>query len=255
MDTLMCQRATAWIAGVLLLAGLPAVAQTHWRKVGNTTMDLALASPATGPVSRVWFSADGSRLFALTANGRVFESQDLETWSASANPSAPPDAGSGAGKPPVSGARVYADPRNSQRVFALAAHIYRSDNAGSLWTNLTAFGEASVIGSGQHDLAVSPRDPDLLIVANDYGVWRSADGGLSWSGLNQSLPNLRVRKILATPAGLAGTRLEVAGAGLLELQPGGGDEWRPIGDPQLSSQLERDVTQRRAISQMLGAEI
>jgi uncharacterized protein (TIGR03437 family) len=255
MDTLMCQRATAWIAGMLLLAGLPAVAQTHWRKVGNTTMDLALASPATGPVSRVWFSADGSRLFALTANGRVFESQDLETWSASANPSAPSDAGSEVGKPPVSGARVYADPRNSQRVFALAAHLYRSDNAGSSWTNLTAFGEASVIGSGQHDLAVSPRDPDLLIVANDYGVWRSADGGLSWSGLNQSLPNLRVRRILATPAGMAGTRVLVEGAGLFEQQPGSGNEWRSLSDAQLSSRLESDIAQRRTFSRALGAEI
>src|ERR1700724_1365819 len=101
MDTLMCQRATNWIAGMLLLAAVPAAGQTaanparpYWRKVGNSTMDLALASPATGPVSRVWFSPDGSRLQALTANGRVFETQDLETWSASANLTVPPGAGS-----------------------------------------------------------------------------------------------------------------------------------------------------------------
>src|ERR1700693_139406 len=128
MDTLMCQRATTWIAGMLLLAALPAAAQTaanparpHWRKVGNSTMDLSLASPATGPVSRVWFSPDGSRLYALTANGRVFETQDLETWSASTNPTLPPGAGSSIARPPVAGARLYADPQNSQRIFALAA--------------------------------------------------------------------------------------------------------------------------------------
>jgi uncharacterized protein (TIGR03437 family) len=249
---------------MLLLAALPAGAQTpananpvrpQWRKVGNATMDLALASPATGPVSRVWFSPDGSRLYALTPNGRVFDSQDLETWSASTNLTAPADAGSSTARPPVTGARVYGDPQNSQRVFALAAHLYRSDNAGASWTNLTAFGDASVIGSGQHDLAVSPRDPDLLIVANDYGVWRSADGGLSWSGLNQSLPNLRVRKILATPAGLAGTRALVEGAGILEQQPGGGNEWRSIADPQLSSRLESDIAQRHTFSLALGADI
>jgi uncharacterized protein (TIGR03437 family) len=112
-----------------------------------------------------------------------------------------------------------------------------------------------VIGGGQHDLAVSPRDPDLLIVANDYGVWRSVDGGLSWSGLNQLLPNLRIRRILATPQGLAGTRVAADGVGLLELQPGGDKDWAPIADPQLSSQLERDASQRRAISQQLGADI
>src|SRR5260370_82617 len=105
MDTLMCQRATTWVAGMLLLAALPAAAQaTRWRKVGNATMDLALASPATGPVSRVWFSPDGSRLYALTPEGRVFESLDLETWTASANPSAPPDANSIVARPPMAGA-------------------------------------------------------------------------------------------------------------------------------------------------------
>jgi uncharacterized protein (TIGR03437 family) len=247
---------------MLLLSALPAAAQPAanparptWRKVGNSTMDLALASPASGAVSRVWFSLDGSVLYALTASGRVFESADLETWSAATNFGAPPDAGSSLARAPLTGARLYPDPRNSQRVFALSDHLYRSDNAGASWTNLTAFGDASVIGPGQHDLAVSPRDGDLLIVANDFGVWRSADGGLSWSGLNQSLPNLRVRKILATPAGLAGTRVLVEGAGLLEQQPGSGTEWRPVTDAPLSARLEADAAQRRNFSLALGAEI
>src|SRR5712692_5456673 len=98
----MCHNATrervlAGIAGVLLLTSLSAEAQTgagparpNWRRIGSAAIDLALASPATGPVSRVWFSTDGSRLYALTAAGRVFESADLETWSLSADPAQPP---------------------------------------------------------------------------------------------------------------------------------------------------------------------
>jgi uncharacterized protein (TIGR03437 family) len=271
MDMTMCQRGTGvggkvWLAAVLLtvLSALSsaqtsqtptAPARTDWRRVGSSLMDLALASPATGPVRRVWFGSDGSRLYALTADGRAFESADLETWIASPNPAAPPETGSSAVKPPTSGARLYPDPRDAQRVFALGAHLYRSDNAGASWTNLTAFGDASVIGPGQRDLAVSPRDPDLLIVANDYGVWRSADGGLSWSGLNQSLPNLPVRRILATPQGLAGTRVAVEGVGLLELQPGGDRQWKPAVDPQLSAQLESEAARRQAVSTQLNAEI
>src|SRR4051812_48098884 len=99
MDTLMCHRATrsqvrAW---VFILTALTAAAQTattpsrpNWRRVGSAAIDLALASPATGPVSRVWFSPDGSRLYALTAAGRVFESTDMETWTASVNSAQPP---------------------------------------------------------------------------------------------------------------------------------------------------------------------
>src|SRR5262245_36947768 len=212
MDTLMCHRATrerfrASLTGILLLTALTAAAQTlpdparpNWRRSGSAAIDLALASPATGPVSRVWFSPDGARLYALTASGRLFESADLETWSVAVNPSQPPNvAGPSGVRLPEAGARLY--PHNSGRVFALGAHLYRSDDSGASWTNLTAYADASVIGAGQHDLAVS-RDRDLLIVANDFGVWRTADGGLSWSGLNRFLPNLRVRRILATPQGL-----------------------------------------------------
>src|SRR5450432_2526893 len=107
MDVTMCQRGTGvgckvWLAA-LLLTGLPALAQTpaapirtDWRRVGSSLMDLALASPATGPVRRVWFAPDGSRLYALTADGRAFESADLEAWIASPNAGAPPVAAPGA---------------------------------------------------------------------------------------------------------------------------------------------------------------
>src|SRR5712692_8865304 len=102
MDTLMCHRATSFwarsrVVGILVLTALTAAAQNpigpgrpNWRRIGSAAIDLALASPATGPVSRVWFTADGSRLYALTAAGRVFESADLETWSLSADPAQPP---------------------------------------------------------------------------------------------------------------------------------------------------------------------
>src|SRR5215216_2418648 len=80
MDTLMCQRNTGEQAGrfaaILLITAFVATAQTpaeslrpNWRRIAGSTVDLALAGPATGPVSRVWFSEDGSRLYAQTASG------------------------------------------------------------------------------------------------------------------------------------------------------------------------------------------
>src|SRR6266478_5652986 len=136
MDTLMCQSATvrARIAGVLLFTALTAAAQTtparpSWRRIGSAAIDLALASPATGPVSRVWFSPDGSRLFALTAAGRVFESVDLETWSPAVDPAQPPALAETAGaRLPAAGARLY--PQDSRSAFALGAHLYRTSDGG-----------------------------------------------------------------------------------------------------------------------------
>ena len=66
-------------------------------------------------------------------------------------------------------------------------------------------------------------------MANDFGVWRSMDGGLSWTGLNDFLPNLRVKRILATPSGTAGTRVEIDSMGVAELPPGS-TVWQPVND-------------------------
>src|SRR6476646_6055356 len=125
MDTLLCHRATperaaARILGILLLTALSLSAQTpagptrpSWRRVGSNAIDLALASPASGPVSRVWFSPDGSRLYAMTPAGRVFESADLETWSAAANTAAgntvkpPAVSGSATVRLPAPGVKLY----------------------------------------------------------------------------------------------------------------------------------------------------
>ena len=56
----------------------------EWRRIGSTSIDMALPAPATGPVARVWYNADGSALFAQTRNGRIWTSTDFETWKPSA---------------------------------------------------------------------------------------------------------------------------------------------------------------------------
>jgi len=64
-------------------------------------------------------------------------------------------------------------------------------DGGHAWRNLTALGSRSVIGDGVNSIAVSPADTDQLVAANDFGVWRSLDGGLSWSALNLGCPIFR----------------------------------------------------------------
>src|SRR5262249_34270533 len=126
----------------------------------------------------------------------------------------------------------------------------RSDDGGHAWENLTAYKSAPVIGSGQHSLAISPVDPDQLVIANDFGVWRSLDGGLSWSGLNQGLPNLQVARILSTPTGTAGTRVAVNGLGTLELQPGA-TVWQPAPDVA----PDPDATLRLRYRAVIGTDL
>jgi uncharacterized protein (TIGR03437 family) len=212
---------------LLLAAAAAGFAQMRpdWRKVGSTAVELALASAATGPVGQVWFSPDGGQLFARTSAGRTFVTSDFETWSPAATAVPPgPEAilqPAEAARLPEAGALAVTAAPDREHIYSIGQQLSRSDDGGRSWTNLTQYRSASVVGAGQHSLAVSPLDVNQLVLANDYGVWRSMDGGLTWAGLNQFLPNLAVRRILATQGGASGTRVIADGLGTLELPPGG----------------------------------
>ncbi len=237
------------LAAGVLSAQTPPV---EWRRIGNASMDVGLASPATGPVLAVWYSADGSRLYARTRANRVFETIDFENWTAIQGASEPADIPPPAvDRVPESGARLAVSPIEPGRVYALGNQLYRSDDGGRSWSNLTGFRSQSIIGTGQRSVAVSPDDPDQLVVANSFGVWRSMDGGLSWTGMNRYLPNLPAARILATPTGSHGARILVPDLGAMELAPGSSEAWRPAagGHP------DAETRALRSASAALGTEI
>ena len=246
MVEVMCQGATACVrrphvlgamALALLATALPAQVP-GWRQIGGTAVEASLASPVTGPVDRVWFSANGQELFARASSGIVYVSRDFETWSR-ANVEAPSlESGLAVPRVPSHQAALKVDPRNRSRFYALGSHVFRSDDAGRSWISLTSAGPGSLIGPNQRDLAISPADSDVLVVANDFGVWRSVDGGLSWTGINESLPNLSVRRILALPQGSSSLRIWNPQLGPLERHPGIGDLWFPADDAAFRQEIE-----------------
>ena len=264
----MCHKGTIsnwrYLLGALLSVGATGflAAQTvpvEWRRVGNPAMEVGLASPATGPIETVWYSPDGAQLYARTRAGRVFETVDFENWTpaqGASEPAAPP--APAVDRLPEPGAKLALADDAAGRIYALGTQLYRSDDGGHSWTNLTAFHNQSIIGPGQRSVAVSPGDPDQLAVANDFGVWRSMDGGLSWSGLNLKLPNLPVSRILATPGGTHGTRILVRDLGVMELAPGA-EAWQPTQGAQTQADTATEDTAEakalRRISQSLGTRI
>ncbi len=239
----MCQADTvkrlvnsaAWVivAGALLFS--QSARAVEWRNLGGTSVEANLASPATGPVNQVWFSPEGDRLYARTGIGKVYETVDFENWMPVAEASPRPAASQDAGveRLPETGAIVRTLP-GSSRMFALGVDLHVSEDFGKHWSNLTTGGGASVLGPHQRDVAVSPRDGLDLVVANDQGVWRSMDGGFSWAGLNQGLPNLMVREIVDVPRRGDGAKLSVDGFGQIQLVPGKGQSkavWAPVPVP------------------------
>jgi hypothetical protein len=190
MDTQMCQSATSRAVRlslvVCILTGAVALGQTDsaaphldWRKVGSSSVELRLAAPATGPVDHVWFSPDGRTLYAQTRSGKTFETVDFENWTASEALPARAESSASAQRLPAANAILRASASDSRRIYALADHVYESEDGGRNWTNLTAYKDQSVIGEGHHDLAASPLDSNQLVVANQHGVWQSRDGGMT----------------------------------------------------------------------------
>ena len=155
---------------------------TGWKRIAGTVIDEGLAGPASGPVRAVWYAGGTGRLLAQTASGRIFETNDFIHWRLNTTDSLP------AAQPGVqsAGTRLYA---------VDAANLRASDDSGRTWLNLTGFKNRSVIGDGFTGLAVSPANAQEIAAANAAGIWRSLDGGLSWSGLNEDLPNLPLTKL------------------------------------------------------------
>src|SRR5258708_7104443 len=260
----MCRRVTvrsavlaAASAGLLALAQTPTSGprldwQLDWRHIGNSAIELALPSAATGPVDRVWYSSDGATLYARTRSGHTFETVDFEIWKAVPNsPNAPPPAIDGqAPNSPEPGARIRLQ---GARLYSFARNAFRSDDGGAHWANLTAYKGSSILGASLSDLAVSPANADEISVANAAGVWRSVDGGLSWSGLNSSLPNLPVRRFAGLPSGMRGVRIGLAlnGSPELEWAPGEKIAWRVSEDPN----MDYEAQQKQLAAQALNAVI
>src|SRR5579863_583825 len=239
----MCNRATVPILiATVVLTGLGRAQapppSPDWRHIGNWVVEKSLAGPASGPVSRIWYSQDGARLFVQTGSGRVVQTADFEDWRASAV--APPPAPDSApvSRLPEPGAKARMQPGQPARAYAFGNFVYRSNDGGASWENLTAYRSASIVGAGLRDLAIAPGNGDELVVAGDAGVFRSADGGLSWSSLNEGLPNLPVTRLLNLPAGAQGVRLALANDEAVEWPPGAKQAWLPADNASLVSESQ-----------------
>jgi uncharacterized protein (TIGR03437 family) len=215
-----------------------------WSHAGNEVVSQGLAGLATGPVSRVWFGNAGAAIFAQTVppagtSGRVFTTTDLENWQLTtvAAPALP--ASIPVPNLPESGAQTRAG--TNGRVYAFGSAVYRSDDGGVNWENVSTYRGASIIGGGLNDLAVSPENADEVIVAGEAGVFRSTDGGSSWSGLNDGLPNLPVRRLWDLPVSDQGLRVEVLHDAAIDWPPGDKVAWQPTDNSDIALEAQLRV--------------
>src|SRR5215207_2630984 len=102
--------------------------------------------------------------------------------------------------PPGVVSDLYVDPNNANRMWATyrtvgGGRVYRSDDGGSAWTNLTAGLPELPINA----IEVDPRNGNRVWVGADLGVYQSTDGGATWADFSNGLPNMYVGDLVYQP--------------------------------------------------------
>ncbi len=86
--------------------------------------------------------------------------------------------------------RIYADPKDRDKVYVLNTGLYRSVDAGKTWKSIR------VPHGDNHDLWIAGNDPSRLINGNDGGANVSVNGGESWTG--QRYPTAQLYHVVTT---------------------------------------------------------
>lgn len=89
---------------------------------------------------------------------------------------------------------LYADPFNAETVYIGARDVFRSTNGGTTWTNLTRSYDSSFNYSpgfsnahpDQHSFAFG-LNSNQFFIGNDGGIYKTADGGVTFQSLNTTL--------------------------------------------------------------------
>jgi len=71
--------------------------------------------------------------------------------------------------------RIYADPKSSETMYVLNTGLYRSVDGGKTYSSIR------VPHGDNHDLWISPDNPDRMINSNDGGANVTYNGGISWT--------------------------------------------------------------------------
>lgn len=198
-----------------------------WKRIGGTGVAAGFAGPVGGPVDDAWFSADGRRLYASLQDDSLWVSEDAGlSWLRGTRDDLELRAALDSGTLGNGPAAVLLNPYRSGVSYALGEHLYRSDDGGGEWSNLTALGSESVIGRWQAVLAISPADPEFIVVGNSMGLWKSHDAGETWASLNGSLPNFPRVRFRSAVSGTTPTPESPRFGALGLVRTAGGPVWR-----------------------------
>jgi hypothetical protein len=97
--------------------------------------------------------------------------------------------------------RVVVDPNNQNTAYvtlagffgnATTAHVYKTTNLNAATPTWAGLGVGSIPDVPVDAFAVDPADSNALYAGTDIGVYRSTDGGVTWTAFSNGLPRVAV---------------------------------------------------------------
>jgi photosystem II stability/assembly factor-like uncharacterized protein len=123
---------------------------------------------------------------------------------------------------------VYADPKNADVVWLPNVFLHKSIDGGK------TFSAVPDPHGDNHDMWISPDDPNRLILGNDGGATVTFNGGRSWSTLNNQ-PTAQFYRVATDnrfPYWVYGAQQDNSSVGIPSGVPGEGidfTDWHPVG--------------------------
>jgi photosystem II stability/assembly factor-like uncharacterized protein len=193
-----------------------------WRALTLEANGLPTGEPANAPKIAIGRGdgARGSRLVCVKMDDAVFTSTDGGNRFG-----APADMGD-ATPSAIPWCNVIAvHPRNEALMFAAGTNLHRSADGGRTWRKVAGYGTA--VAGGQHAVAFDPVNARRVYLANDGGLWASADAGVTWRPAGRGIVAAQAYHVSASegPALRVGVSLHDVDAHVFD----GGADWRSLG--------------------------
>jgi len=156
---------------------------------GGAFTDVAL-SLTSGAVASALRASTPARIYVGSTQGDIVRADDSAGWTTTGLTQPAQGWVSSIAVHPSDTSRVWVTLSSSN-----AGRVYRSDDGGSTWANVTT----GLPNLPANSVEVDPWNANRAWVALDLGVWQTLDAGTTWAEYGVGLPNALIENLLLHP--------------------------------------------------------